>query len=386
PNTQYTVYVRNASVLRSMSDGNKVDGSYAGTVKVFQTTKSQELKLDAYFGTTDDRINEVNISEKKIQLNVDARYMQKYSQDDSDAEDYIVRRLPLSKKVDETAYNSYVSPKLTYYVTDQIYSGYQPDTVHVGSYYFKPSSQIAAVDKKGKVRLKGVGTVYVIAYNPETGHNSNVTLNITANPDCLLAKNIKLKVGNTVVLTDYLTYKQGSTKLTGYCNAGYQDLSIDVKSDEYFEIEPVKKNGMIQDYRITATSPGGKLEFTVTDKSVVKAGGQTAKIKVQSAAIDPVKGLKATDIVDTSCKIRYTYSRNNDFRTTMDGHKLAFRVEVQDNTGKLLKSYLINANASKVGVTAAGQTSYVFIVNGLTRLSGYTVFVTAVYGVMRLRR
>ena len=325
-----------------MEDGNKVAVSTAGALKTFKTTKAQEYRLDGYFDETLKSVEnngrwEIAIEQKSTQLLVDGYFREKYSKDYSDEIDYIVRRLPLAK-ADQT---TYVNPKLTYYVTDNFYAG--SGSVVVGGYRFAPASKIAKINNKGKISLKGVGVVDVVVYDAETGSYDVETLHITAKPTAITGKNIKLKVGNTVSLSDYLTYKQKNTKLIGFYDYYVPELSIDVESNEYFEIEPVIYYGLVRDYRITAKMPGGKLVMNVTDSVVEANGGRSAKITLQSAAIDPVKSLKAKDVVDKFGYVTFNYSANNDFKTTVDGSKLAFRIQVQDATGKIIDNKLVNA-------------------------------------------
>ncbi len=396
PNEEYTVYVRNVSALRTMEDGNKVAVSTAGALKTFKTTKAQEYRLDGYFDETLKSVEnngrwEIAIEQKSTQLLVDGYFREKYSKDYSDEIDYIVRRLPLAK-ADQT---TYVNPKLTYYVTDNFYAG--SGSVVVGGYRFAPTSKIAKINNKGKISLKGVGVVDVVVYDAETGSYDVETLHITAKPTAITGKNIKLKVGNTVSLSDYLTYKQKNTKLIGFYDYYVPELSIDVESNEYFEIEPVIYYGLVRDYRITAKMPGGKLVMNVTDSVVEANGGKSAKITLQSAAIDPVKSLKAKDVVDKFGYVTFNYSANNDFKTTVDGSKLAFRIQVQDATGKIIDNRLVNANDNRIlknmGWADAKKTAcqyryqigdvpYNNIYTGysLTKLSNYTVTITAVYG------
>ncbi len=396
PNQQYTVYVRNVGALRTTADGYKTESTPAGAVSTFTTTRAQEVGLRAYFDTEKTAVeNEgsgyyVNISARKVPLSVDARFLEKYDEDKdySDALDYIWRQLSLTKEEQET----YINPKLTYYVTDNVYEEVNQDDktqLRIGGYVFRPVSKIAAVDKKGNISLKGVGLVYVLAYNADTQHIAVASLNITADADGLTGKNIKLKVGNKVRLTDYLTYKQKSTKLTGYCESGWQDLVINYVPNDSYELTLQKDGyGVIKECWITARKADkAKFEIYVNDNTVMKNGGSAAKIVVTSAEIEPVKKLKAQDIVDTFGSVTFTYTANNDFKTEKDGDKLAFRIEVKDSTGRMMRRELINEayireQGKYEGYADAKHTTYQYRyrVNGLTRLSNYTVSVYAVYG------
>lgn len=396
PNQQYTVYVRNVGALRATDDGYKAESTPAGAVSTFTTTRAQEAELRAYFDTEKTEVENkgygyyVNISARKVPLSVDARFLEKYDEDKgySDALDYIWRTLPLTKEEQGT----YINPKLTYYVTDNVYEEADQDDktqLKIGGYVFRPVSKIAAVDKKGNISLKGVGLVYVLAYNADTQHIAETRLNIMADADGLTGKNIKLKVGNKVRLTDYLTYKQKSTKLVGYCESGWQDLVIHYEPNDSYELTLQKDGyGVIKECWITARKADkAKFEIYVNDNTVIKNGGSAAKIVVTSAEIEPVKKLKTQDVVDTFGSVTFTYTANNDFKTEKDGDKLAFRIEVKDSTGRMIRRELINEayireQGKYEGYADAKHTTYQYRyrVNGLTRLSNYTVSVYAVYG------
>jgi len=452
---EYTVYVRNVSALRTMADGDQIAPSHAGAVKTFKTTKAQITGLEGYFDyderanvsapvvtgpsqkNADDRIlgvANVNISAKKVQFYVDGKYFQKYSQSYSDEKDYIRRQLPLAKADQAT----YISPKLTYYVTNQIgysslsASGYVSLQTNSGVLCFNPKTERASIDKKGRISLKGVGQIYVIAYDSETKEYTVKELLITAGADSLTGKNIKLKVGDTVKLSEYLTYKQGKTKLPGYTMSywaydgmndeeehswyNWVDLSIDRESDDSLEFSPLygyiydapnvnEKRKVVVDYQITAKQPiNGKVTINVTDNGVAANGGKPAKITITSGAIDPVKSLKTKDVVDKYGYITFSYGKSNidnDFETQIDGKRLAFRIVVTDASGKqvfnkLVKRstnnyheypYLQDENENKhldyLGTSYNSKKKvydYVYLIKDLTRLSNYTVTVTAVYG------
>ncbi|MDE7130188.1 MAG: Ig-like domain-containing protein [Lachnospiraceae bacterium] len=393
PGQQYTVYVRNVGVLRTTAAGYKSESKPAGAVSTFTTTKAQEAGLLAYFDTEKTNVYEkddeyyVNISAKKVPLSVYARFLE--NKDYSDEWDYVLRTLPLTKDEQTT----YINPKLTYYVSDNVYEeeDWEDKTqLKIGGYVFRPTSKIASIDKKGNISLKGVGLVYVLVYNAETQHIDVVELNIAADADSLTGKNIKLKVGNKVRLTDYLTYKQGNIALNGYCNYEWQDLVIDYVPNDSYELtfQRDRYSGAIKECWITAKKADKKkFEISVSDNNVIKNGGKAAKVVVTSAAIDPVKQLKSQDVVDVYGSVIFSYTAYNDFKTETDGDKLAFRIEVKDSTGKMLKRELVNEASIREygkydGYADAKHTTYQYRyrVTKLTRLSNYTVSVYAVYG------
>lgn len=371
PSTQYTVYVRNVSALRSFPNGEQIDASEFATaakpVKLV-TTKSQQKALNGYFKTAkgnqpvygktsvskdekstveykvDGRYSwyTVDISAKSVKFDVEAKYWQKDQEDIkyADNKDYIWYPLALTKEQQK----DYVNPKLTYYVTDDYFTEVEDwkarGYVNAGKYYFLPTSTKAAIDKNGKISLKGNGSIYVFAYDAEQNIVSNlVELYISSTANSFAGKAVKMKVGTTVWLSDYLTYKQGSIKLSQYQS---RDLSVTCADEEdAFEIVPQVWEGgsRIYDYRITAKRPTAKpLDLVVSDKTVAANGGSDITIKLSAAALDPVKSLKAYDVYDTEGSIRFDYAGGID-------SNLKFRIEVKDQTGKILENKLVNTSS-----------------------------------------
>ena len=440
PNTQYTVYVRNVSALRTLPNGEQIDAkefATASKVAKLATTKSQQKALNGYFKTAEemalpvqgkttvkvdpkskvtyisnDNYYRVDISAKSAMFNLEAKYWQKDQTDINyaDSSDYIWYPLALTKNLQK----DYVNPKLTYYVSDDYWTREEPHDwkkngyIRVGKesdyYYFKPTTAKAAIDKKGKVSLKGCGSVYVFAYDAEQNIISNaVKLDIGSAVNKLAGKPIKMKVGTTVLLSEYLTYKQKNIKLATYEN---RDLVVTWEDpDGAFEIIPQVVNGkqQIYDYWIKAKRPTSKpIELKVSDKKVKANEGADITIKLSAAAIDPVKSLKAYDVYDTEGMIRFDYAKNTE-------GNLKFRIEVKDQTGRTLASELVDTSNWKEYYNKDANyynTLYhhdSFRENGfreynakkntwtyhypltnltglrLTRLSSYTASVTAVY-------
>lgn len=375
PNMQYTVYVRNVSALRSFLNGEQIDASEfatAGKPVKLVTTKSQQKALNGYFKTAEETLIPVNgkstiktdtksavkyyakydeyvvnIAAKSAKFDVEAKYYQKDQAeiDYADNGDYIWYPLALTKDQQK----DYVNPKLTYYVTDDYPSNSAPSDwktrgyVKAGNYYFIPTSTKAAIDKNGKISLKGDGVIHVLAYDAEQDIASDpVRLSIMAEVDGLAGKAIKMKVGTTVSLSNYLTYKQGSIKLSQYSS---KDLSVTCEDEDgAFEIVPQvdTSNSRIDDYKITAKRPTTKpLELRVSDKNVKADDGSDIiiPIKLSAAALDPVKSLKAYDVYDTEGSIRFDYTGSISY----DNDNLKFRIEVKDQTGRILKNELVGA-------------------------------------------
>ncbi len=375
PNTQYTVYVRNVSALRTLPNGAQIDAkefATASKVAKLATTKSQQVALNGYFKTAEDMAQPVrgkttvkvdpksavtyrangkyyvvDIAAKSAMFNLEAKYWQKDQADINyaDSRDYIWYPLALAKDLQK----DYVDPKLTYYVSDSKWTTDEPYNWKDNGYirvlneydkycYFKPATANAAIDKKGKISLKGNGRVYVFAYDAEQRIISDaVELYITSAVDGLAGKPIKMKVGTTVLLSEYLTYKQKNIKLSAYDS---KDLVVTWDDpDGAFEIIPQVLNGetRVYDYYIKAKRPTTKpLELNVSDKIVKANGGADIKIKLSATAIDAVKSLKAYDVYDTEGMIRFDYAANT------EDYNLKFRIEVKDQTGKILANRLVS--------------------------------------------
>ncbi len=367
--------MRNVSALRTLPNGAQIDAkefATASKVAKLATTKSQQVALNGYFKTAEDMAQPVrgkttvkvdpksavtyrangkyyvvDIAAKSAMFNLEAKYWQKDQADINyaDSRDYIWYPLALAKDLQK----DYVDPKLTYYVSDSKWTTDEPYNWKDNGYirvlneydkycYFKPATANAAIDKKGKISLKGNGRVYVFAYDAEQRIISDaVELYITSAVDGLAGKPIKMKVGTTVLLSEYLTYKQKNIKLSAYDS---KDLVVTWDDpDGAFEIIPQVLNGetRVYDYYIKAKRPTTKpLELNVSDKIVKANGGADIKIKLSATAIDAVKSLKAYDVYDTEGMIRFDYAANT------EDYNLKFRIEVKDQTGKILANRLVS--------------------------------------------
>ena len=435
PNTNYTVYVRNVSGLRTLEDGATVAISVAGAVKSFKTTTQENEGLLAYFDIdntkvycddTEDRCvaqghakydhaYTIKLSDKKAKLSVDAAYEQNLSY--SDADDWIWRTLPLSKEDQK----KYLNPKLEYYVFD----GYVFDYYDYIEYYGLEGltdalkagrisqSKRAAVDKNGNVTVKGVGTVYVYAVDRVTENYAYIPLTIVAEPDSVKGKNASLTVGQSILLGSLLTYKEGKNTIERYQDTDRVDLSIDQQSNEYFKIEKYDlydlygdQSKLTTDYRITPIKAGGKLVINVTDKTVAKNGGAPAKVTITSKDIAAVQGLKVANATDTDFGIFFT--------DNADSGVYGYKIEVKDERGNILVSEIepshvdnydycsvwpvMEVNGKKYTQKQwfemksedntcyhdekANKDTYYFKItdDSINLLSKYTVSVTAVYG------
>lgn len=390
--SEYTVYVRNVAGLRMLDDGSQVASSHAGAVKTFKTIKSQAVALNAYFdagikGQTavwqeydyDEGMSvyRAPIAGKSAKLSVEAKFYEKYSQNYSDDADYIWREIPLASDIKK----NYTVPKLTCYVTDDYESRltvleYLDLSASarasyfycVDGYYYHKAS-IASVNKSGKITFKGRGYVYVIAADTNTGINDVVKLFIDASPTAATAKAVKMMPGQTLSLSGILQYQEKKIKVVDY-GQRYADLSTAQMSTENFLIEEGESYYGGRDYYITALKPGAKLEFQVTDSVVAANGGSPVTVKLTASAVEPVKNLRAGEVYDDHFKVTFNYPKGY----------YDFRVELRDARGNVILNELYQDYDSDRYDPKSKKYIYelVFENKEITRLSNYTVSVTAV--------
>ncbi len=403
PNTDYTVYVRNVSQARTLTDGCKVTVSGKGNVKSFKTTRHQVEDLDIGFEngenkpvqyykydadegyiSTDaegyhDGHFEVKLSAGSIKANTWGLFQQLPVYAAADTVDEIWVALPIKDAVQKKAY---VAPKLVYQVAERV--TYTPAVWydHSDDYYYIPTPY-ASFDKSGKLKLSGVATVYVRVMDTTTGTVSDWRrLIITATPDSIVGKNITFEVGQTMNLTSLVDYKEGKLVLKGYFNKNIvydQALREAVEASPYFEM-----NG---DWGITAVKPGGSLTLTLKDLYV--GADKTTNVTLKTKALAAATGLKASFLVDDRATMSFNYN----------GLAEKFKVEVTDGRGRIIESTLYNKSGF-VDVTdkyvlgydmsnyssgnyyyrdAKGKNYYFFHVSGLAKLSKYNVTVTAIW-------
>ncbi len=342
--SEYTVYMRNLSKIRALEDGCEVGLSVRGVVKNFKTTIPQikSMTFD-YMDGEDSKIKwnketetyEVDLKEKTVPIKVSGSFGTMW-----DAEEEIWRNegkysLPLSKE----QRGHYINPKLSYTVSS--------DT---------PS--IAAIDKKGNLKLKGVGRVRVTVKDLNTNVECAGYINITANADSIEGKNIKLQVGQAVGISELVTYKENGKVLNGnYLN---RNIAADERVKE--AVEKQEEYFKLVGNTIVAIKDGGILSLNLKDELV---GDMEAVATIQSTVLDPIKNLKASVVTDQYIDLEFTHN----------GFANAFRVKVTDASGDLLRStYLPKNNAYN---PATGKFSY--RIYGLTKKSKYHVAVTALY-------
>lgn len=361
PNTEYTVYVRNVSRLGALCDcghGCEVTESTAGVVKTFKTTKLQVRYLDVYFddGITkydyDTNVYKVKLSDKNTTASVIGYFPD--ADKAADADDYVEKELPL----DKTLQNDYVNPKLKYYV-GTISSVKSKDTLVRLSYnVYLNKTSIASINAKGKITLKGVGRVYVAAYDTISEYSDYVALDITASADSITGKTTTLKLGQSIELSELLTYKEGNKVLKGDYDTF---VIVDEVVKKAFEESPYFD---LYGTTVVAVKSGGTLQVTLSDAYV--GAEKTAVATLKSSVLDPVKNLKTTFITDQYAALEFAHS----------GYARAFRIRVTDGRGDLMKDVQIAAD--ELYNSSTGK--YEYYVAGLTQKSKYNVTITAVYG------
>ena len=371
PNKQYTVYVRNVSAMRTVAtvDGVKynVADSHTGAVKTFKTIRQQVSGLNLYFedgksklmGEDWERNYTVELKEKNTAVTVRGLFKELVEDGNpsADATDYKEYSLPLKGQDAKT----YTNPKLQYFVGEYHEDG--PQEEYIGTYngerFYKTS--LATINNKGKITLKGVGYITVIAQDITTGRYASAGLEITATPDTIAAKNTKLQVGQYIDLTEMLIYKQGRTTLTGTFNR--RVVVDDALRKQIEDSNCIELDG---DGAIVATNPG-TVTLNLKDAYVPN---KSASVKVQVAALEPVKNLKTTSITDKYADLEFVHS----------GFATAFRITVTDGRNSIMSSaYVDKDDVNAVYNAKTKKYTYTYRVNGLTKKSKYNVTITAMY-------
>lgn len=368
---EYVVYVRNVSAARELQDGSVVALSAGGAVKNFKTTKPQVQDLELGFtvktgesdkkntvthpvrqdGSVDTGAYTVELSAKKAQLNVYGYFSDKAGGNDA-AEDKDQRRYSLvpTLKEEKGALKNYLLPKLVYTVYDS------PEEEP-----FKPGleqSKYAVVSNKGMITLKGVDLngekdiyIYVrdsIQHEDDFVSDAEIKLTITAKPATVTGKKVKMNVGQTVKLSDCLEYKDvKKKKIPNYRSCGImitKEMIADAEAAGY-KIVDAGGSRLEHDWRITAVSPNkASFELNVTDFDA-DGNPMEAAVKLTSAQIDAVKGLKVTYTDDTNITINFTHPANSN--EADDGSVYDYALEVKDARGNVVDKIVIS-NPHKV--------------------------------------
>lgn len=355
--TEYTVYVRNVSAVRTIYDDNQVAVSAKGVVKNFKTTAPQVQKLEAYFkqsaeGKADETAEqeevsykEIAFSQKKEQLYVSGLFAENALDEpehaSADDADLLRLELPLDKKN-----KKYVAPKLVYWLSPDETGVSREEISNVKAYIYAAEryyrkTKIASIDKKGMITFKGTGTIYAHVYDPATGLHDTAELYIYADADRVTGKGGKLAVGQGVWLSSLLTYYEGKTAIVGYHE---QKLSI---SDE--QLQKIGEDGAFRftasdgDYYITAIKPNVECSFTVIDQLVAQKENSSSEValSIQSKPIEPVKNMKITDIADDRFVVNFSYPISADRESALTGSYVLFRIDITDARGSAVASVIL---------------------------------------------
>ncbi|MDE7252931.1 MAG: hypothetical protein K2O32_08325 [Acetatifactor sp.] len=399
--TNYTIYVRNVNRPRTLSDGCKVELAPKGNVRSFKTSKPQVKALDLVFDYGEGKPVQahpyyegytVKLTTGSIKLETLGTFQELPKNVAADVQDLYWVSLPIKDSTDK---KTYVAPKLVYQVATRNTTMREGYIDHEGSYYYYPTSY-ATFDKSGKLKLNMAETVYVRVMDSTTKLASDwERLEITAEPDAIVSKATTLEVGQGAYLENLVDYKEGSTLVRGSNFNRHivydQALKDAVAQNPNFELNA---NGYIR------AIGQGTLSLKVKE---LYSGGE-ATITLKTKALAAPAGLKSTFVTDKNAQMCFNY----------DGKANYFKVEVTDGRGRLVLSKLYDKSGdfarsrnyvydstlnryltyteeyargydlSGLGGNyyyqdAKGKTYYSFELNNLTKLSSYTVNVTALY-------
>ncbi len=407
----YSVYIRNVSVVRTLENGAVVEKSAKGSIKSFKTTKNQVRDLIPFFDTEKTKVEAVVdengdllfydawLLDKSVQMSVYGYYKDKDSAASEVDRDLLEFLLPIAKNQP-----NYYNPKLTYYVFD--YNENYEDYEYVD--YMKEGwlkqSTYAAVNNKGKVTLKAVDLDGAKMVRLVVASDNNIyggcTLRITSVPDALKGKNAKMKIGDTINLYEYLNYTENRKKVPNYRSSNLVIENREEAEEAGFIFNDTRNYDEGYSYlsSITATKQVKNFELKLKDTIYyinLETGAHestelTASIKITVNALDGVKGLKASYIDDKNITLNFTHA----------GNPSDFLIEVRDARKDLISRKLISNSPQWVyaseeqyeqnkqqhivdGLTYFQKTkTYVYTISDakLVRLSSYTITVTPMYG------
>lgn len=395
PDTEYTVYVRNVSGVRTLNGFQQVGASTAGTVNTFHTISPQAVQINAYFDQTisgqtakgeqelydsasrDYPYYTANLADKSAKLSVEGNFREGDGRDKWNT-------LPLASDIK----NAYTAPKMAYYVSDREYDADNREgtRVCVNGHYYDRTSGVAGVDKSGKITFQGRSysgssfgdCVYIVAVDMNTGIGDVEKLFIQSSPDSITGKAMKLQVGQSARLSEYIEYKEQKATIVNY-QRRYADLRISQESDDYFRIEKTDDG----DYLITALKEGGRLELAVTDTAVDAKGGTAATVRLTSSAMEPVKKLKAQDVYDNRFTVTFTYPVNpadclgtNRAAETISAHD--FQFELRDGGDSVISSQTETMTGTYDSKTKKMVYQKTFFGSEIRLLSKYKLYVRAV--------
>lgn len=442
PFTDYTVYVRNVSGIRTLNDdSSKVMFSCNGTVKSFKTTRVQVKNLINRHSVTDEvyqngdiqifdtpRFTTTNGSELRRDWEQIGNYwhVQRYvtdltvgtvkvavkgefeisdSSDEQKAEyaetgDTVWVDLPLTKENQKL----YENPKLTYAVWDAAKGKYVQKT------------DLISIDKKGTVKFKGIGDFRIRIKDENTcecykssnstriwdcddyescsdhGAECNkcvyLTLRVEAGISSIApkAKTTKLEVGQSVPLKDLIVFKNNSNKIIkgfGDCEDVAENILAQIPEAQRDSFELV---GEGEGLALRALKPNASLNLPVSYNgkesnsrmSETLSSPLTTQVAVTSTVLSPVKAFKVIDVIDKSLVI------------TFQEHPYAdgYRIELRDSrhmTGNTVIKYIDPSSNSHDGTGLRwvegkdGKYYCYYKITGLTQQSQYKVGVKAVF-------
>ncbi len=339
--TDYTVYVRNVSGMRSFEDDCKVTLSRAGSAKGFATTlpevsdlvatlkdKNEALPVYELDGnevkeqpTVDEIRNadgiayKVPLAQKSVQVSVEGLFADKAGDGEY---------MPLPLKGD--AKKKYADPKMAYYFYEWIYDGYDALTgepVKEG-YGYTTTSKIGTIAKNGKITLKDTGSARIYAVDTVSHVESEwVMVDVTAEADSMTARKANMQVGQRIALKDLVDYKEGSLKLGQNYNDSHALINVKAAKTSLGE----NASFSITDDGYLVATGVGSAEFDLTDKNIE----QSAHIKVTAKALDAVKGLNAINVIDNRFDVRFE----------MNPYAEAYRINIKDGRGSLIRGIYV---------------------------------------------
>lgn len=413
-NTQYTVYVRNVSGIRTLADGTSVVASAKGAVKSFKTTASQvqDLKVvfdDKYWAEEPVQVVDngyivdayvADVSEKKVPSITVGTFLENAKNTNANTNDEIEYVLPFDKRAEELTY--YAQPKLSYIVSsyagmnDGEEYGWTPEangynTVKIGNRFYQPSS-VAKIDKKGNLTLTGEGWAHIVVYDAITNQYGYGHLYVTATATKMtIAKSAKVRVGEALQLENYVTYYAGKQKLTDYT----PNLRVKVSTDsdiDAFDLGSAPNDPVDYICYFVAKEPKKTLILEVTDISMGADTVNKGIIKITSTDIAPVKNLKVSEVVDKYATVSFTYpdtngatyEYNDESETDETINQLYFRIQVLDASKNIVSDKYYNYDdfdkkSYDVKKKTDTLTAYIGLDKPLNRKSSYTVSVTATY-------
>lgn len=360
PNTEYTVYVRNVSAMRSFADDCKVTLSAAGTAKggktalksvdeiTAQLTENENVKL-AYIDSetpedlgldTPEEIQEairdagvvtykVPLTAKNAQISLEGLFMDAAGDKAAPERDYVP--LPLAKANLQALKSTFAAPKMAYYFYSYIYEG---NDAYYGTPRFEENgytktSNIATIANNGKVTLKQPGWVTIVAIDTVSGTESNqLTVHVTAEADSMRGKGASMQVGQTLRLEKLVEYKQGNVVLNQNNYSTYGRIDVKAAQESLKQVDTNECFGISDDGYLTAFGKTTKpLEIKLKDKKL----NAEVTVKISAKDLEAVKGLKTANVIDNRFDVQFE----------MNPYAEAYRIEVRDAAKKTIRSIYV---------------------------------------------